>query len=63
MVHNHGTEDGPGLSCREHRRPDGTLRGDCMPLTVDDIVGIWPKDMLGGLSTEEYVRRLRGDDA
>lgn len=29
-VHNHGTEDGPGLACRETRLPDGSLRGACM---------------------------------
>jgi hypothetical protein len=28
-VHNHGTEDGPGLSCPE-RSIDGKLRGACM---------------------------------
>ena len=28
-VHNHGPEDGPGLSCRE-RRIDGRLVGDCV---------------------------------
>ncbi len=31
MIHNHGTEDGPGLSCPEARRHDGTLRGACLP--------------------------------
>jgi len=29
-VHTHGPEKGPGLLCREHRMPDGTLRGECM---------------------------------
>lgn len=29
-VHNHGPHDGPGLACREGRRPDGTLIGACM---------------------------------
>jgi hypothetical protein len=29
-VHNHGSEDGPGLACRETRQPDGRLRGECM---------------------------------
>ncbi|QFG08473.1 hypothetical protein I5H09_gp018 [Mycobacterium phage Yunkel11] len=28
-VHNHGTEDGPGLACRE-RLVDGKLRGACL---------------------------------
>lgn len=30
IVHNHGTEDGPGLSCPEIRLPDGSLQGACM---------------------------------
>ena len=25
MVHNHGTEDGPGLACREIMTPDGMV--------------------------------------
>ena len=29
-VHNHGTEDGPGLSCHELRMPDGSLKGACL---------------------------------
>lgn len=29
-VHNHGTEDGPGLACRETRMASGGLRGACM---------------------------------
>jgi hypothetical protein len=29
-VHNHGTEDGPGLACRETRQPDGSLKGECL---------------------------------
>ncbi len=33
MVHNHGTEDGPGLACRESI-VDGKLRGACLgPVT------------------------------
>lgn len=39
MIHNHGTEDGPGLSCREHRRPDGTLRGACLPREKWTLMG------------------------
>jgi hypothetical protein len=33
-VHNHGTEDGPGLACREYRLSDGTLRGRCLNETA-----------------------------
>lgn len=29
-VHNHGTEDGPGLACREYLTPEGHLRGSCL---------------------------------
>lgn len=29
-VHNHGPEEGPGLSCRENRQPDGSLKGQCL---------------------------------
>lgn len=29
-VHNHGPEDGPGLSCPETRSHDGRLRGACL---------------------------------
>jgi hypothetical protein len=32
-VHNHGTEDGPGLSCREINL-DGILYGSCKPFEV-----------------------------
>ncbi|WPJ30593.1 hypothetical protein [Streptomyces phage Psst1] len=34
-VHNHGPEEGAGLSCNEFRLPDGSLRGAC--LMSDDI--------------------------
>ena len=29
-VHNHGTEDGPGLACKEFRLADGSLKGQCL---------------------------------
>lgn len=29
-VHNHGPEEGAGLSCNESRLPDGSLKGACM---------------------------------
>lgn len=29
-VHNHGPEDGPGVSCRERTLPDGRLIGACL---------------------------------
>lgn len=32
-VHNHGTEDGPGLSCPEYRTDGGRLRGTCLDTT------------------------------
>lgn len=35
-VHNHGSEDGPGLRCNEVKLPDGTLRGVCL-LTPEDL--------------------------
>lgn len=34
-VHNHGTEDGPGLSCHESRLPDGSLVGRCLLPELD----------------------------
>lgn len=33
-VHNHGTEDGPGLACRE-LLVDGSLRGSCLDDPVE----------------------------
>ncbi|MFF4026923.1 hypothetical protein ACFYY5_29145 [Nocardia elegans] len=30
IVHNHGSEECPGLACRETRDADGRLRGECM---------------------------------
>lgn len=30
MVHDHGTEDGAGLACRERRTEAGLLRGECL---------------------------------
>ena len=30
-VHNHGTEEGDGLACREVRI-DGSLKGECSPM-------------------------------
>jgi hypothetical protein len=33
LVHNHGPEDGPGLTCPESRLADGTLRGACIGRT------------------------------
>lgn len=30
LVHNHGTEDGPGLACNERRLPNGQPRGACL---------------------------------
>lgn len=33
LVHNHGTEEGPGLACRE-RRINGRLVGDCIRKTM-----------------------------
>ena len=29
-VHNHGPEEGAGLSCREYRTGDGGLEGECL---------------------------------
>jgi len=29
-VHNHGTEDGPGIGCPEYRTAAGVLRGVCL---------------------------------
>lgn len=31
-VHNHGTEEGDGLSCPESRQDDGSLKGECVKL-------------------------------
>jgi len=36
-VHNHGTEEGAGLSCNELRLPDGSLRGSCV-ITPHEVV-------------------------
>lgn len=30
MIHNHGSEEGPGLSCNELRLPNGTRIGSCL---------------------------------
>lgn len=30
IVHDHGTEDGAGLACRERRTAAGLLRGECL---------------------------------
>ena len=29
-VHDHGTEEGKGLACREYRTQDGRLVGECL---------------------------------
>ena len=42
-VHNHGTEDGPGLSCNE-RRINGQLRGACMDATPAQAHVTAPQD-------------------
>ena len=36
-VHNHGTEQGDGLACRE-RLVDGNLRGDCYWKQADAVI-------------------------
>ena len=38
LVHNHGTEDGPGLACPT-RMVDGKLRGECMNYPVVPVIG------------------------
>ena len=41
-VHNHGTEDGPGLGCREHYTAGGALRGVCQRRwSVRKRRGVW----------------------
>lgn len=32
-IHNHGSEEGDGLSCPETRQDDGSLQGKCMEET------------------------------
>ena len=41
MVHDHGTESGVGLACRERRTEAGLLRGECLAPRR-------PADMSGG---------------
>lgn len=43
-VHNHGTEDGPGLSCPER------LRGDCMVRKLPDL------GVLAGITRAELIQ-------
>jgi len=45
-VHNHGSEDGPGLACRE-RLVGGRLVGDCVATTAD------------GVDVRDYMRDCR----
>jgi len=42
VVHNHGTEDGPGLACPERRTADGALRGACTDETTTEWGVRWP---------------------
>lgn len=50
-VHNHGTEDGPGLACKETRQPDGSLRGACLP--TKDYAKEFAADMRAFISNKE----------
>ena len=34
-MHNHGTEEGPGLSCPEIKMDDGVIRGACLIMDAD----------------------------
>jgi len=36
MIHNHGSEEGPGLACNELLLPDGSIRGACI-VTDDEL--------------------------
>lgn len=38
-VHDHGTEEGPGLSCNELRLPSGELRGACI-ITDEELSAV-----------------------
>lgn len=49
-VHNHGTEEGAGLTCSESRLPDGSLIGACL---LD-------QDVLEGKRSVNDVRRIMG---
>lgn len=51
-VHNHGTEDGPGLSCRETRDADGRLRGDCLEPTATHV---WVNYKIPGTTKTQTV--------
>lgn len=49
MIHNHGPEEGAGLSCNELRLPDGSIRGACLMhirayAKVDDGTAMEEKD-------------------
>lgn len=55
-VHNHGTEDGPGLACRE-RIISGKLKGDCMGIELT------PEKLREAANVvEEYNIRCKGTD-
>lgn len=59
-VHNHGPEDGPGLSCSEMRLADGTLLGTCMlPEPHDWAYGVRHKKD-GHVTTDMTESQSRG---
>ena len=55
-VHNHGTEQGDGLACRE-RLVDGQLRGDCYWKQADAVIA-----ELGLKRCTRYVTDWKADD-
>jgi hypothetical protein len=42
-VHNHGTEEGAGLACREFRLSNGSIQGACMMSPEERMAGIVEK--------------------
>lgn len=55
MVHNHGTEDGPGLACEEIRLPDNSLRGACIITPVEKMSVILEKQAWLKKTMEQHI--------